>query len=254
MERFAIALGVMTSVCALANAGVVQTLDFETEDDFLTPLVNGQAVSSPTTFGNLVHINAFGINNLGAAIFDTTPGGLNAGGQDPDLLVDLGNVLILQSPDAPTQSSPGIFDTPNDALGGGTFMFSFIDPVEMRSVKLIDLDADNDVLVTMVDTDGRVRIYSVPEGWSFDIDAQGPDGYDTLDLTTLSAQVGEGGEIATAFEDVGFDAQRVSTVFFEFSGSGALDDVSFVVIPTPGAASLLALACGSTLARRRRRA
>lgn len=253
MERFAIALGVMTSVSSFALGGVVQTLDFETEDDFLTPLVNGQAVSSPSTFGHLVNINAFGVNNLGAAIFDTTPGGPNTGSQDPDLLVGLGNVLILQSKDAPTQSMPGIFDSPNDSLRGGTFMFDFINPVEMLSVKLIDVDADNDVLVTMIDMDGRTRIYSVPEGWSFDVDAQGPDGYDTLDLTTLSAQIGEGGATATAFEDDGFDAQRVSTVFFEFSGSGALDDVSFVVVPTPGVASLLALAGGASISRRRRR-
>lgn len=252
MERFAIATGVLATACSLSLGGVVNTLDFETEDDFLTPLVNGQAISSPTTFGTLVNINAFGVNNLGAAVFDSSPAGPNAGGQDPDLLVGLGNVLILQSPDAPTQSLPGIFDSPNDALGGGTFVFDFIDPVEMLSVKLLDVDGGNEVLVTLVDTDGRVRIYSVPAGWSFDLNAEGPNGYDTLDLTTLSGQMGEGGSTATAFEDAGFDAQSVSTVFFEFSGSGGLDDVSFIAIPTPGAASLLALAGGASMLRRRR--
>jgi len=252
MERFAIALGVMTSVSSFALGGVVQTLDFETEDDFLTPLVNGQAVSSPSTFGHLVNINAFGVNNLGAAIFDTTPGGPNMGGQDPDLLVGLGNMLILQSPDAPTQSILGVYDTPNDALGGGTFVFDFIDPVEMLSVKLVDVDGGNEVLVTMVDVDGRTRLYSVPAGWSFDLSAEGPNGYDTLDMTSLAPQMGEGGAASTALEDDGFDSSRVTSVFFEFSGSGGLDDVSFRVIPTPGGAGLLAMAGGATLIRRRR--
>ncbi len=253
MERFALATGVLAAACSLSMGGAVTTLTFDTEDDFLTPLVNGQAISSPTSFGNLVNINAFGINNLGAAIFDTTIGGPNVGSQDPDLLVGLGNVLILQSPDAPTQTSPGIFDSPNDALHGGTFVFDFINPVEMRSVRLLDVDGNNEILVTMVDIEGRVRLYSVPSSWSNDINAQGPDGFDTLDLTSLSAQLGEGGASATAMEDDGFDALRVSTVFFEFAGSGGLDDVSFVVIPTPGAATLLALAGSATLGRRRRR-
>ncbi len=253
MERFALATGVLAAACSLSMGGAVTTLTFDTEDDFLTPLVNGQAISSPTTFGNLVNINAFGVNNLGAAIFDTTMDGPNVGSQDPDLLVGLGNVLILQSPDAPTQSSPGIFDSPNDALRGGTFVFDFIDPVEMQSVRLLDVDGNNEILVTMVDTEGRVRLYSVPSNWSFDINAQGPDGFDTLDLTTLASQIGEGGATTTAMEDAGFNAQRVATVFFEFAGSGGIDDVSFVVIPTPGAASLLVLAGSATLIRRRRR-
>jgi len=252
MERFAIAMGVVAAATSLSLGGAVTTLDFDTEDDFLTPLLNGQAVSSPTTFGALVNINAFGVNNLGAAIFDTTPDGPNMGGQDPDLLVGLGNMLILQSPDAPAQSVAGIFDSPNDALMGGAFVFDFIDPVEMLSVKLVDVDGGNEVLVTMVDFDGKTRLYSVPAGWSFDLSADGPNGYDTLDMTTLAAQMGEGGSAATAIEDDGFDSSRVTTVFFEFSGSGGLDDVSFRVIPTPGGAGLLALAGGAMLVRRRR--
>ncbi len=253
MERFALAAGVLATACSLSLGGAVTTLNFDTEDDFLTPLLNGQAISSPTTFGALVNINAFGANNLGAAIFDTSFAGPNLGGQDPDLLVGLGNALILQSPDSPVQTVPGIFDAPNDALGGGTFVFDFINAVEMRSVKLLDVDGGNEVIVTMIDLEGAMRVYDVPASWSFDIDAQGPNGYDTLDMTTLAGQIGEGGATATATEDEGFDATRVTSVTFEFSGSGGLDDVSFVVIPTPGAATLLALAGGATLTRRRRR-
>ena len=65
-------------------------------------------------FRNPVAISASG-PNLGAAIFLSTPGGPNDGGPDPDLLVDLGNVLILQSEDAPGQNAvPGVFDVPNE--------------------------------------------------------------------------------------------------------------------------------------------
>ena len=74
-------------VCGLAvlfvttaiNAAIV--LDFETEDDFTTPLVNGQDISTPPEFGNLVFISSTG-NNLGAAIFDSDPNGPNAGGPE----------------------------------------------------------------------------------------------------------------------------------------------------------------------------
>ena len=46
------------AVCELGS--LRQVIDFETEDDFVTPLVNGQAISSPPFFGNLVSINGFG--------------------------------------------------------------------------------------------------------------------------------------------------------------------------------------------------
>ncbi len=252
MRRCTIAIGVMAGVSPIALGGVV-TLDFETEDDLISPLLNGEIVSSPTKFGELVNINGFGAHNLGAAIFDSTPKGPNTFGPDPDLLVGLGNILILQSPSSPSQSEVGIFDTPNDAIRGGTFVFSFMTAVEMRELTIIDVDADNHVLVTLLDSNGRTRIYDVPAGWSKDINSQGPNGYDTLDLTSLSDQTGEGGQTATGFEDDGFDGASVIFASVEMSGSGAIDNFTFNVVPAPGAATLLFAGIGIGAARRRRR-
>ena len=82
-------------------------IDFETEDDFTTPLVNGQDISTPPEFGNILAISATGTGHYGPAIFDSDPNGPNNGTwpRDPDLLVDLGNVLILQGGSGPNPGS-----------------------------------------------------------------------------------------------------------------------------------------------------
>ncbi len=252
MHRCAIAIGVMAGLSPISLGGVV-SLNFDTEDDLISPLANGQLVSSPEKFGNLVNINGFGANTLGAAAFDSTPGGVNSGGPDPDLLVGLGNVLILQSMQNPNQSVAGIFDLPNDSPLGGTFVFSFMTEVEMREVTIIDVDAGNHVLVTLLDSGGRTRIYDVPAGWSNDIQTHGPNGYDTLDLTSLDDQLGEGGQTASAFEDDGFDSRGVVFVSIEMSGSGAIDNFTFSTIPSPGSVTLLLAGAGVGAVRRRRR-
>jgi hypothetical protein len=101
------------------------TVDFATGDDRLQrPLANGQAIASPGAFGRTLRL-ASGGANLGPAIFDSTPHGPNDPSQDRDLLVGLGNLLILQNTDAPTQSAPGFFAHPNDDQDGGSFGFTF---------------------------------------------------------------------------------------------------------------------------------
>ena len=86
-------------------------MPFETEDDYVTPLVNGQDLATPHEFGRLFSSSGA---NAGAAIFDSTPLGPNDPSQDRDLLVGLGNLLILQNSQAAGQSVPGVFDHPND--------------------------------------------------------------------------------------------------------------------------------------------
>lgn len=200
-------------------------LDFESEDDLVTPLANGQSISSPEEFGALVSITAAGAN-LGAAIFDSTPGGPNDPSQDTDLLVGSGNLLILQNSAAPAQTVPGVFDRPNDDQDGGQLIFDFNFPVGLLSVVLVDIDLGSSQAssLTLSDEQGRTRAYSVPPRWTTDLIHDGPPGLGTLDLTTLDPQPGHL-STATASEQAGFDASRVRRLVVVLGSSGALDDL-----------------------------
>lgn len=209
----------------------VATFDFETEDDFTTSLVNGQGILTPDEFGNIVSIGGFGLNTYGAAIFDSSPTGPNAGGSDPDLLVDMGNILILQENGA--QSVPDIYDDLDDAQLGGLFVFDFVDPLQVISIDLIDIcpgPPNQDVIVTLFDQEFQTRTYLVPGGWTNDLFQDGAPGFGTLDLTTLAAQPGYQAT-ATAFEGSGFDAGEVVRLEVSLASSGALDNL--VVDTTP---------------------
>lgn len=208
-----------------------QILHFETEGGMGSPsLVNGQDISTPPEFGIHFAIHGSGAGNLGAAVFDSDPAGPNALGPDPDLLVDRGNVLILQSADDPAQSVAGIFDRPNDSSGGGVFTFEFDSPAELRSIDLIDLDPGHDnVQILLFDVNGRTRGYWVPAGWTTDIATEGPPGFGTLDLVTLAPQPGAHGEIATCSSPSGFDPFSVLRMEIYAWGSMAIDNLFFCV-------------------------
>lgn len=230
------ALGLALFTCAASLAPMAEAssncqqilIDFSTEDDLITPLVNGQDITTPPEFGNYFTLSSTG-NNQGLAIFDTTIGGPNAGGPDPDLLVDLGNSLIMQSNDSPTQTVPGIFDTPNDSARGGTITFDYLVPVELLAIDLIDICPINYATVTLVDNSGLTRVYSVPIGWTEDISEDGPPGYRTLDLTTLDPQPGFVAT-ATATEDPGFDPLDIDRLEIFFDGSASMDNLVFCEI------------------------
>lgn len=213
------------AVWVLALEGIA-TIDFETGDDLFTPLTNGQAIPSAEEFGRLVEIHGVGPNE-GTAIFASNRTGPNAGSSDPDLLVDLGNVLLLQ--ENSQQSVPGIFDDPDDALLGGTMVFDFPRPARLLSVDLIDIcpgPPAQDVTVTLFDQTLGTRTYSVPGGWTRDRSHDGPPGFRTLSLEVLSDQPGFMAT-ATAAETEGFDEDGVVRMEVGLSSSGALDNVRF---------------------------
>lgn len=204
--------------------GCCYLLTFDTEDDFKTPLVNGQSVASPDAFGELFSLSSAG-NNFGPAIFDSTIGGANDPGRDNDLLVDLGNVLMIQ--ENGTQSVPGIFDYPDDNGRGGTLIFEFVNPVELFSVTMVDIDLGNQgVTVEITDSDDNVRIYDIPGGYTTDIANGGPPGYTELDFTTIAPQVGSYAN-ATASESATFASKSVVAVSFTFTSSAAIDNFQF---------------------------
>jgi hypothetical protein len=201
-----------------------RALDFESEDDFETPLVNGQEISTPPEFGSFLAVTSSG-PNAGAAIFDSTLGGPNDLGPDPDLLVDRGNVLILQSSDSATQSVPRLFDHPDDGDDGGTLSFAFASPVMLRSIDLVDIDAGADEAsrAVLVDVSGRRRIYWIPAGWTGDR-AAGQPGVLTLDLTLLAPQVGWAATVHS-LQYAGFRADQVVRLDVHLGSSGALDNL-----------------------------
>jgi hypothetical protein len=209
-------------------------LDFETEDDFTTPLVNGQDVSQPEEFGYLVWINGVNASNLGAAIFDSDTGGPNNPGRDPDLLVNSGNVLILQ--DDSVQTVPGIFDFPDDDGQGGTITFDFLQSVAPAAITLIDINEAAAQLV-LTDGNGRQRTYTVPVGWTGEVSDLSPDlGKGVLSLAKTKEQPGPGpGGPAMMTVPTGpnkfFDPHDVRKLEVTFYGDGAVDDLVFC--PTP---------------------
>jgi hypothetical protein len=201
-------------------------LDFETEDDFTTALVNAQSVSSPTTFGRMVSVSARG-PNLGLAIFDSTPGGPNDPSINYDMLIGHGNLLLLQDSNRPRQTVAGFFDEVTDDPEGGDLVFDFLQPVQPRSVLLVDINPppNRGASVRLVDGNGLARLYTVQPGWTGTYGDAGPW---RLDLTTLAPQRGNGTpRWATATQDPGFDPAHVVQMVVHMTGFGAIDELAF---------------------------
>ncbi len=222
----------MTAAVLLAptlSFGAVTTMTFDVEDDLVTPLANGQDLSTPPEFGLLFDLVSYG-NSLGAAIFDSSPTGPNASGGDPDLLVGSGNVVILQSCWYPAQSQDGIFDTPNDSASGGKIKFDFAaagDSVRPLSIDVIDRDNAGVHKIRLIDDSGKRRTVYVPDHFTGDV-TQGWIGIGTVDLTgaqTESPNVP--GLFTTVDTDSGFDADHVAKLLVYFDGSGAVDNLTF---------------------------
>ena len=215
--------GAFHSVALLApTPPTCLTLDFEHADDLVSPLANGQHLD--TEFGHRLFLSSSG-PNAGLAVFDSTPGGPNDPSQDPDLLVDTGNVLVLQTENLPP-AGVDTFPRPNDDEDGGTVVFEFAEPIEAESLRLVDLDAsDGTTVVALTDSSHRTRTYLVPGNWTGDRTLAQP-GHALLDLTVLAPQPGFG-STATAFQDAGFAQADVRRIEVHLQGSGALDDLSY---------------------------
>lgn len=247
MNRFVYGCAAIVALTGIANAGVIG-IDFSFAGDGVTPLPNGLEIVG-NEYAPLFSISSTG-NNLGATVFDSSFGGPNDGGPDPDLIVGLGNLLMLQTNAASAQSTPGIFDIPNDSANGGSFVFDFAFGLQPLTIDLVDIDENNAAFLTLTDSAGFQRMYDVPGGWTNDIGAQGGVGFATLDLTTLADQEGENaGIFAIASQDVGFNAFDVVQLEIVLPGSGGIDNLALV--PTPGTA-ILAVGAGLVAIRRRR--
>ena len=204
----------------------LHVIDFETEDDGVTPLLNGQSVSTPPEFGRLVKITSAG-QNAGPSIFDSTPGGPNDPSINSDMLVGHGNMLLLQDNAHGSQSSPGIFSAPTDDPQGGDLIFDFLAPVDPRSILLADINPppNQGATLFLTDENGRTRTYAIDPGWTGTYGNAGPW---KLDLTTTQPQPGNGTpRWARATEDAGFLQNRVVKLVFRNTGYGAIDELTF---------------------------
>jgi hypothetical protein len=200
------------------------TVDFETEDDSTTPIVNGQALADE--FGAFFDLSSEGAN-LGPVAFDSTPGGPNDPAINDDMLIGHGNVLLLQHSSYPTQSSPGVFAQPTDDNDGGALVFDFVSPIEAISMLLADINPPPNQGATVVLTDGvgRRRVYDIEPGWTGTYGDAGPH---LLDLTTLAPQPGNGTpRRATATEDANFDPDDVVRIVVHLTGFGGVDELTF---------------------------
>lgn len=263
MERLelmgALAAAGVLAIASGADAVFMQrTVDFSTDDNG-SPIVNGQQIANDNAeFFTDFQLSTTSTDGLFSAAFDSTLGGPNDPSQDPDLLVGLGNVLIFQNNDAPSITG-GVFNSPNDSTDSGTWTFDFAaglrasPVVELLDITLIDVDAAASLTIVLTDIGNNTRTYNVPTNWTHDR-TNSPIGYDTLDLTVLTAQLGEGGASATGAQDAGFDPLGVVRLDVTLRGSGAIDNVRFQgdLYPAPGSVALCALA-GVVGSRRRRR-
>lgn len=203
------------------------TIDFRTEDDFVTVLRNGQGVSS--LFGRYVTISATG-PNAGPAVFESTPGGPNQDTEDLDLLVGKGNVLILQGDPS---ISRGRYDNPGASALGGTLRVDLTTPSSVFSIDLVDISAGppaHSATVTLTDDVGKRRTFVVPGGWTGNTATSGRPRFRTLQLNTLANQPGFAAT-ATATEESGFRSGRVATVEVQLTSRGGVDNLNFCTPP-----------------------
>lgn len=182
---------------------------------------HGDSAESIVGPGSLVGVDGVSFNaancNPGtpgtALVFNSDVGPFN---QDPDLDVDSGNILILQTNEAASN--------PNDDEDGGTLTFSFSGGVEPMSIDLIDIDGSffETVIVTLTDGSGDTRVYTVPANWTGDVLAAQP-GIGTLFLNVTTPQAGPNAGSATAVTGANYDPLGVVSivVYRGACGSGA---------------------------------
>ncbi len=236
------------AACGMVSIAQAENVTFDFDDDG-APIVNGQMLESPNAFGTVFDIVSIG-PNLGAAAFDSDPFGPNMNSLDQDLLLDMGNILILQSPDFPG-SSGSVFEIPNDANDGGAITFDFSPAgfaVGVESIDVIDLDV-GDVTMTLTDGMGRTRMVTIPSAYTGDI-TEGAPGVATIDFTGGAQESPNiAGLFTEVFVEAGFNGSDVVSLLIDAPQSGAFDNLSFVPEPTTGL--LLLLGCAAAIRRRR---
>ena len=180
-----------------------------------------------------VFISAENFNNSldVAVVFDTN----NVTGGDVDLAAPFlllnevplspGNVLIIQENGPCSELS---CDVPDDEGGrpAGTFTLEFVAPVILESIDFFDIEEEESM--------GSIRLF----------DSQGAM------LPGMFAVPNTGGD--NTWGRVTFSVTGVSRVEIDMGGSGAIDNITFSVVPVPAAAWLFGSGLGLLVVVRRR--
>lgn len=231
-----------TGILALAGSAQADIIDF-------SGFEHGRIISNQYAhMGVTITADNFSRSFDLAAIFDSDR---SSDSRDPDLLYPwdrgnlvgtrLGNMLILAENN--TGASDGILDRPDDEANrpAGTFTFDFAQRITYFGMDIIDVEGtvqENGFMAFYRDGNLITQI-----GFADFQNASSPHFDPTVVFGDNSANRLTP-VFASEYEAGGFDR-----VVVRLGGSGAIDNI---VIPGPGAASLLA-AASLGLARRRRR-
>jgi len=128
---------------------------------------------------------------------------------------DPGNVLIIQSEKHNVCADPasGFCETPDDEGHGGAFFFDFAAPVTLWSIDFFDIEDSED----HGNPDSEILLYGADDTLlaSFYVPATGGDNtWDTFYFDGVS---------------------DVTRLVVELAGSGAIDNLSYAVVPVPAA-------------------
>lgn len=170
---------------------------------------------------------------------------------DPDLLINNGNVLTAQQGSDGGATPATVFSDPDDKIGFILFL-TFIQPLTVNSLLLVDINGDTETTITLTDQNNLTRTYLVPDEFTGEVPDE-PGRFLMSLVTTADQTLPNGTGPITATEDSGFDQNAVITLKFDTEGSAAIDDITLTGdgIPTPGSVALLALGVVAGLGRRR---
>lgn len=203
-------------------------IDWERSGDGTVAIENGRSLEEAGLLEPFLRVTAAAPGALGVAAFDSDPAGPNALGGATNLLVDRGNVLVLQ--DDLTQTVPGVYDAPGPAPNGGAVYLELLVPALPVSLELVGLGAATAARVTIRDAVGEGRTFHVPPGFTADGGGSSVSSVRALRLDTLADQAGHAA-VATATQDAQFDPSRAELIEVWMDGPGAIDRLVLDGVP-----------------------
>lgn len=231
----ALAALVALAAAASTHASLITVGQSWETDDAGATISDGDDITALTWDDFTVTTDA--VNGLLA--FDTDPAGPNLGGEDEDLLVNVGNIIVAQDDDR-------LPPPPNDTNDGATITFDFNLAVELKSIIVVDQDTGV-INFTQTDSAGNQRVTIVIGNYS------GADDFDTVDLSAPGGAFGKGGGTANTLDDVMFDERDVVKLEISMTSgtSTGFDRMVYDKVPSPGSAALLGLGSIALIRRNR---